>query len=167
MTPPASAVTALDPAAVLPVAAELPAVARKLAQLIEEAVAQRARLTAELLPDWYGASRASFDDGEIGHGRRATELVAALRRLANDVVDAGTIALRDQQAAEGAPPAPGPSAPAASGGRRPQRSRPPAVAVAPLPPPPTVTARPSGDADHDGHRDPGWEPGNLRDDAPI
>src|SRR6266508_3984645 len=157
MTPP-GAVPGLDPAAVLPIAQELPAVARKLAQLIEDCAAQRARLTPELLADWQGASRVAFDAGEASHVRRATEIVAALRRLAGEVVDAGAVALRDQQAVDAAPPAsPGP--PASSGGRRPNPSRtPPSPAVAPSPPPPAAPARPSGDADHDGHRDPGWEP---------
>ncbi len=87
---PSTPVPGLDPAAVLPIAEELPSVARKLAQLIEDAVAQRAALTAELLADWQGSSRATFDAGEVAHARRATELVAALRRLAGDVVDAST-----------------------------------------------------------------------------
>lgn len=85
-----------DPAAVLPIAQELPAVARRLAQLIEDAVAQRTRLTAELLVDWQGASRAMFDAVEVAHARRAVAIVAALRRLAATVVDAGAVALRDQ-----------------------------------------------------------------------
>lgn len=90
------AVPSLDPAAILPIAEELPVVARKLAQIIEDAVVHRATLTAELLVDWHGASRAAFDAGEVANARRALEIVAALRRLASTVVDAGTVALRDQ-----------------------------------------------------------------------
>lgn len=165
MTPP-DPPAGLDPAAVLSVAAELPAVARKLAQLIDDAVAQRATLTTELLADWQGASRATFDGGEVAHARRAAELAAALRRLASDVVDAGAVALRQQHAVDAALPAP-PGLPASSGEGRALPTRRPAPTVAPTPPRPATTARPSGDPDYDGHRDPGWEPGLVGEDVAI
>jgi hypothetical protein len=94
MTAPATP-PGLDPAAIVALAEELPGVARKLAQLIDDAVEQRTRLGRTMLADWRGGARGDFDANEAAHAARAAAVIAHLRRLAADVVDAAAAARRD------------------------------------------------------------------------